>query len=61
VDEELRIDIGEPEIEDDLIYLEISVTINRTFLLQDADSAANINGKDSLLPAIKASGKRSSP
>lgn len=61
VNEELRIDIGEPEIEDDVISIEISVTITRTCILEDADSTASTNGKNGQLSATNAPGRRSSP
>ncbi len=53
--EELRIDIGEPEFEDDFISIEVRVTISQTLILPvDVDRVARINGKNSLLTAIKA-------
>jgi len=61
VNEELRIDIGEPEIEDDVISIEISVTITRTCILQDANSATSTNRKKGQLSATNAPGRRSSP
>lgn len=61
VNEELRIDIGEPEIEDDVISIEISVTITRTCILQNVDNATSTNGKNGQLSVTKVSGRRPSP
>jgi hypothetical protein len=61
MNEELRIDIGEPEIEDDVISIEISMTITRTCILEDADSVTSTNGKSGQLSATNAPGRRSSP
>lgn len=53
--EELRIDIGEPEFEDDVISVEVSVMISQTLIFPvDVDRVARINGKNGLLTAIKA-------